>query len=294
VLERVRDPLFPCEVWASAECDALRVPRVLPGDAVPAEGVWLVKPRRGAGGYGIRQFHLANPVPDPAAHYLQEYVTGVPMSAVFVAGAGEPQLLGVTEQLNSVGWLHAGSFRYGGNVGPVELPEATADALARYGAALAWAGGLVGLFGVDFILNTAGVAWPVEVNPRYPASAEVIEHATGRAVMLDHAAGCGTPATDWPVRRNPRRRVVGKAVYYAPWDFDFPADGPWDDWERPFDPRNIPAFADVPAAGSKTEPGGPVLTVLEGGSTPAEVRDRLQSRAKELDRLFDTTEEWSP
>ncbi|QDU19903.1 ATP-grasp domain-containing protein [Urbifossiella limnaea] len=286
VLERVRDPLFMGEVWWSAEGDAVRVPRVLPGDATPADGTWLVKPVRGAGGYGIRPFHPADPVPDAGQHYLQESVTGVPMSAVFVASAAAVRLLGVTEQLNNVGWLNAGVFRYGGSVGPVELPAATADTLGRFGSALAWAGGLVGLFGVDFIIDAAGVAWPVEVNPRYTGSVEVIEHATGRAVMLDHATAFGAPLGDWPVRRDPRHRGFGKAVYYAPRRFVFPAHGPWDDRGGPFDPWSLPTFADVPAAGSTIEPGWPVFTLMEGGSSAADVRRRLQSRAADLDRIF--------
>ncbi|MFO0800107.1 MAG: ATP-grasp domain-containing protein [Gemmataceae bacterium] len=289
VLERVRDPLFMGEVW-HAEGDAVRVPRVRPGDAVPAGGVWLVKPIRGAGGYGIRQFHPAHPVSDPDGHYLQEHVVGVPMSAVFVAIGGELQCLGVTEQLNRVSWLHAGQFRYGGNVGLVELPAAATDALTRFAAALAWAGGLVGLFGVDFILDAAGAAWPVELNPRYTGSVEVIEQATGRAAIFDHAAACGATSGDRPIRHNPRHRVVGKAIYYAAWDFTFPAEGPWNDWDRPFDPWNIPAFADLPAACSKVEGDWPVLTMFEAGSSAAEVRARLQSRATELDRLFDENE----
>jgi uncharacterized protein len=296
VLERVRDPLFSGELWESAGGESLRVPRVIVEDDPPADGRWLWKYRRGAGGDRIHDYvpDWDEVVPENFEdYYLQEFIAGRPMSALFVAG-GTTQLIGVTEQLVGEACLHAPRFAWAGNVGPVELPEATADALARFGSVLSWAGGLVGLFGVDFILDADGVAWPVEMNPRYPASAEVIEHATGRAVMLDHAAACGIPTGDWPIRGNERHRIVGKAIYYSPWRFDFPPEGPWDDWQGPFDPWTLPAFADVPATGSTIEPGWPVLTMLEGGSTPTEVRARLQSRAAELERLFDITRMWYP
>lgn len=296
VLERVRDPLFPGEVWESAEGDGVRVPRVVVEDEAPAYGRWLWKYRRGSGGDRVHDY-----VPDwdevvPEVlddFYLQEFIPGRPMSAVFAAGA-TTRLLGVTEQLVGEAWLHARRFAWAGNVGPVELPPATAGALVRFGAALAWAGGLGGLFGIDFILDADGVAWPVEVNPRYPASAEVIELATGRAVMLDHADACGSPTGDRPTRRHQQPRIVGKAIFYSPWRFDFPPEGPWEDGQHPFEPWNLPAFADVPATGSAIEPGWPVLTILEAGSTPAEVRARLQSRAVDLDQLFDTTRMWYP
>ncbi len=284
VLDVVRDPFFPSRVWPHTD-RPVRCPAVLNADAAPTAPGWLQKPRRGAGGDGIRPYHPADPPLAPEALYLQQVVTGTPMSALLNAAEGGAFLLGVTEQLVGEPWLHAPPFRYAGNITYSDLPETVESELSVFGAALVWAGGLVGLFGVDFVFD-GRVAWPVEVNPRYPASAEVIEHATGRAVMTDHAVGCGAADGDWPVRRSPRHRVVGKAVYYAPHRITFPAAGPWDDWERPFDPWNLPAFADVPDPGGTTEPGWPVLTMLEGGSTPAAVRARLQSRAADLDRLF--------
>lgn len=283
VLNLVRQPTFPARAWPYDD-EAVRCPAVRPGEDPPRSGAWLVKPRRGAGGDGIRPFRPAAPPPAPALVYYQEFVPGAAMSAVFVGGGGEARLLGVTEQLVGEPCLHAGRFRYAGNVGPVELPEATAGALGAFGRALARRGGLVGLFGVDF-QYAAGVAYPVEVNPRYPASAEVIEHATGHAVMRDHAAGCTAPGGVRAIRPPGPHRVVGKAVYYAPHRITFPAAGPWDGG-GPFDPWRLPAFADIPAPGSTIEPGWPVLTLLEAGSTPAAVRARLQSRAADLDRLF--------
>jgi hypothetical protein len=80
---------------------------------------------------------------------------------------------------------------------------------------------------------------------------------------------------------------VGKAVYYAPSPLTFPQSGPWDaDLVGAFDPWRLPGFADIPAPGSVIEAGSPVLTFFATGSTPPEARERLQSRAAELDRLF--------
>ena len=203
------------------------------------------------------------------------------MSALFLAARGDATLIAVTEQLVGDPWLHARRFQYAGNVGPVTLPEATELALWTFGRTVARHGGLVGLFGVDF-QYAAGVAYPVEINPRYTASVEVIEHATAAALMAAHRTACEGGG----VRRKPPtpHRVVGKAVYYAPFPITFPAAGPWDD--DAFDPWRLPPFADVPDPGSRIEPGWPVFTLFEAGSSPAAVRARLQSRAAELDARF--------
>ncbi len=85
VLERVRDPLFPGEVWESAKGDALRVPRTFVEGLRPANGLWLRKSRRGAGGDGIYP-HTAAQHPIREHEHVQEFVPGQAMSAVFVAG----------------------------------------------------------------------------------------------------------------------------------------------------------------------------------------------------------------
>ena len=68
--------------------------------------------------------------------------------------------------------------------------------------------GLVGLFGVDLILRD-GEPWPVEVNPRYTASVEVLELALGTSAAWPSIA---RPATRLPLRTlgppRRRRRVV--------------------------------------------------------------------------------------
>ena len=52
------------------------------------------------------------------------------------------------------------------------------DDLARLGQVLAAGCGIRGLFGVDCVEENS-VFWPVEINPRYTASVEVLEYASG-------------------------------------------------------------------------------------------------------------------
>ncbi|WP_439620236.1 ATP-grasp domain-containing protein [Gemmata sp.] len=266
-LERVRDPhqLFPALAAAG-----FAVPMLVPRDApCPVTGLWLRKPIRSGGGLDIR---FARPGESATPnHIFQEFIDGRPLSAV----CGESAVLtGVTEPLAGEPWLHARDFAYCGNVGPVPTDRNLEGELLNLYRALVADVGLRGLFNVDFILRDGRVV-PIEVNPRYSASTEVLEHALGRSVFVPLP----------PRRTGPQS--VGKAIYYAPHDLSFPASGPWDaDLAAPFDPWRLPAYADVPAPGTVVPSGHPVISIFAPGQSAAECRERLQSRARELDLLF--------
>jgi predicted ATP-grasp superfamily ATP-dependent carboligase len=275
VLEQVRDPF---RLTAILHGKAFAAPPVLPATHTPPDpALWLRKSFHSAGGLGVR-FADASDEPSTSAYY-QQYIDGMPMSALFNTMANKTRLLGITEQLVGVPWLHARPFRYGGNLGPVELPADVTSDLIMMGYRVQIAAGIRGLWGADFVLAD-GVPWVVEVNPRYTAGLEVIEQGIGIAVGFDPDGG---PPPETP----PATRIVGKAIYFAPHRITFPPTGPWDnDLSGPYDPCRLPGFADIPEAGEVIEAGWPVLTFFTTGSTPAECRERLQSRAADLDRLF--------
>lgn len=273
VVERVRDPFTLLVAKPQA---APVIPR---GESCPSESRWLRKPLRSAGGLGIRSAHPGE-VASPN-HYFQEFIDGISMSALYCGTT----LLGVTEQLIGEPWLHARPFAYCGNIGPVEAPESLLEAREL---------ALRGVWGIDFV-RTHNRAVAVEVNPRYTAGVEVIEQATGVSVFrapseFSQNVKMGKVST-WKLLQTEARSAtqfrVGKAIYYAPHAIRFPPSGPWDaDLAGEFDPWRLPDFADIPDPGTRIEAGSPVLTFFAQGSTPAEVRDRLQSRASELDQLF--------
>lgn len=283
VLARVRDP-YAARGFAT--------PRVVPvGAPCPTEGRWLRKPLRSGGGLGIRTAQpgeAASPL-----HYFQEFAEGAPMSAQFVSDPSATHwtetthLNGITEQLIGEPWLHATGFAYCGNVGPIELTqELSADIWIR-GLRINETVGMRGLWGLDFILHNNTVC-PVEVNPRYTAAVEVLDLSWQCSLVWAHC-DCFTSAHALAKYKRWQRcdTPVGKAIYYAPHALTFPHSGPWDaDLAGDFDPWRVPGFADIPDAGARVEAGHPVLTFFARGNSPADVRERLQSRAAELDALF--------
>jgi predicted ATP-grasp superfamily ATP-dependent carboligase len=277
-LRRVRSPVELCDALREA---GLPCPAVRPSDdAPPLDGRWLVKPLAGAGGSGIRPWSgRARPAVPSRPFYWQEFIAGESCAAVYVGDGRTARLLGVTRQLVGEPWLHAAPFHYCGSVGPLPLSPALRQAFTDVGAALGRAFGLRGLFGVDGVLRD-GVPYPVEVNPRYTASVEVLEYAAGLRALALHRHAFDTEAPV-PLPAEPAG-VVGKAILFAQAPLRFPDQGPWVDASGGAD--IMPAFADVPHAGDPIEAGRPILTLFARAGTMAECLDQLRRLAADLDR----------
>lgn len=290
VVERVREPVwFDCMRQVG-----VRLPR-LAGEAAregAGEGVretaprWLLKPRRGSGGLDVR-FWKPGESFDRNKYYLQEFISGIPASAVFIGIERGTALVGASRQLIGTAWLHATRpFQYAGSIGPFRNASLLGE-LELLGQIIGPAFGLLGLFGVDFIYDGAHV-WPVEVNPRYPASVEILERASGHPVLADHAAVFDPDLVSKMSRTNgvPQDGSHGKAILFAEHDIVFPKDGPW---MAAFDHHladvDMP-FADIPAPGQTIARGDPVLTFFARGETASDCENELRKIAADLDRVL--------
>ena len=84
--------------------------------------------------------------------------------------------------------------------------RAQADAIARVAAS---AFGLVGVGGVDFV-DDGRVMHPIEVNPRWTASMELVERARGLSVFGAHARACTSGALPAADDARPRRSCTAR------------------------------------------------------------------------------------
>jgi predicted ATP-grasp superfamily ATP-dependent carboligase len=267
VCAAVRDPVRLSACLAGAR---IAHPPCTLDPAAACDGQWLAKPLRGAGGFGIRRW-------DGAARfrrgrdYLQRHVEGDSRSAVFVGDGREAMLLGVTEQLVGLAAFHAGAFVYCGSLGPL-APDAKLEAQwRRIGTALAGCFALHGLFGVDAI-ERAGEVQPVEVNPRYTASVEVLERATGVAALALHRAGCEGTFARMPA---PVSASFGKAYLFAPEDLIVPET----DALLAGAAVGGCEIADRPPAGTRVLRRHPIMTLLVKGRSLEDCRERLMAAA---------------
>ena len=231
---------------------------------------WVRKSYRSSGGLGVS---WATDLTSRPGTYLQEFVPGRSLSAAVCSGE-TTDLLGVTEQLVGTSWLHAGAFQYAGSIGLLPNQPDWADKLASMLDAVASAGNLQRNWGIDFVESGDELVL-IEINPRYTASVEVVEHAGGGAALAGRR--------EWYFRKD----VVGKAVYYAPYALRFPEVAAIERAiEVAADPWALPEYADIPAVGSVIDAGRPVLSFFERAVDVEACREALKRRAAELDALF--------
>lgn len=267
-LRRVRDPLLLQETLKS---HGLPFPETRPAEqGFRAAGRWLAKTYADSSGSGVS--HWSN----GAAGYAQRRIDGQPGSALF---AGET-LLGVSRQLVGESWTGAAEFQYCGSLAPWPLPLSARQQIKQIGKALCRELELQGLFGVDFVCD-GEQAWPVEVNPRYPASVEVLELAFPIQAIDWHLSTCTASGLQplEPPREVDPATVLGKAIWFAEQSVQVTEENT--DWAL-----SQLDLADVPVAGTRIEPGQPVLTVRAEAWNSDELIATLQRRLEEVATRF--------
>ena len=272
VLRRVRDPKTLADAFAQR---GIRAPHVVTSEMereTRAVAQWLIKPRASGGGHGVRLWHQDEPI--TRGHYLQELVEGVSGSVVFVAAGGRGVALGASRQLVGESVFGVSGFRYCGNIMSSSIGEDMAvSAVALVDAAVA-AFPLVGVGSIDFVATDAGLH-PVEVNPRWSASMELVERSRGISMFSVHADACARGVLSQFDLRQPlgTSGAHGKAIVFARRDV---VVGDTRGWLADSNVR------DVPREGDRIEAGQPICTVFAVASDDASCHALLVERAERI------------
>lgn len=199
---------------------------------------------------------------------------------VFVAAGGRAVPLGVSRQLAGEPAFGATGFRYCGNIlaasgdTPFQQDEALVPAACALAAAMAEAFGLVGVNGIDF-MACEGVPSPIEVNPRWCGSMDLVERAYGISIFDAHAAACAggrLPRFNLAQARQ-GSGAVGKAIVFARADVAMGDTRPW---------LADATVHDVPHPGERIAAGRPVCTVYAAGAEAAACHAALVARAERV------------
>jgi predicted ATP-grasp superfamily ATP-dependent carboligase len=210
---------------------------------------WLVKRVGGAGGGHIR------PARDAGArlptlsrvHYFQRVVAGRSMSVLFVADGARFRIIGYNDL-----W-HAGvrgadaPFLYGGALGAAVPGTRIAAQVGVALERLVSATGLVGLNGLDFIVDEHEHVQVLEINPRPTATLDLYDADCDGGLFEWHLSAC-RGVLPRAVQRTGIARAT--AVVYAAQPLRVPDDLVWPEWA-----------SDRPRPGIWISLGAPVCTV---------------------------------
>lgn len=259
--------------------------------------IYLKKPRLSGGGQQISWYQATtasykNRTPSSDPHdpnwYWQKYVYGFSMGAVFIAANGKATLWGITHPLFGRKWPtgtvvlppepiiegQRADVDYAGSIGPVKLAAWIQMEIEHIGQTIARLGKLLGIFGVDLVIEPgAKRIYVIEVNPRWTASVEILERATGLNAFQLHRAACETgtiPAKISPPAGTTWWTQHGKLVVYSdePWTIS-PATS--EQWLADADDNHWPNIADIPRPGELIPAGAPICTVFARGQSLKDV-----------------------
>jgi predicted ATP-grasp superfamily ATP-dependent carboligase len=225
---------------------------------------WLVKRTGAAGGNHVKPAsprHRARP-----GRYFQKWQSGRTLSVLFAADGRNARVIGFNEQWTA-GIAQCAPFCYGGAVGGIALPAALRARIATLLGRLTRATGLVGLNGLDFILDAGGEPHILEINPRPTATIDLYEADFAQGLLAYHLRACRGELPDIRQPHRPRAH----AIVYAAQALRVPARMPWPQW-----------CTDIPESGSVVPAGAPVCSVHADASSSVQARDMAMARRESM------------
>ncbi len=271
----VRSPQVWTEVLEAHGFPVLPVCRQLPPGANPRE--WLEKPIASGGGRSIR---WASGERAGRRCFFQKHKPGPSWGAVFVAGPRKVRLVGVTRQWLGGEVRGTHPYQYAGSSGPVVLDDCHRRGLEARASAVAAAGGLRGWFGIDLV-GEPGEWCIVEINPRYPASLEVLELASGKTWWTDHVAAFLEDRDPGPKMAAASSGAAAKRILYAPTNLT--AQAVLAAVDQTASTFGVSA-ADLPHSDVSFRPGAPMVTLLCRSSSREDVEATISEAAEYLIR----------
>jgi predicted ATP-grasp superfamily ATP-dependent carboligase len=265
-VERFLDKL---EIQRFFEGLEVPVPPLAGSDRFPA----MVKPRRGAGGWrnavvktaeDLRRWEEAWP---DVPYIAQHLVDGIPSSVSCVADGRRARAVAVNRQILRGEGESAHGFA--GSVTPFAHPLAAE--MVAVAERIAAASGCVGSVGVDFMAGEK--PWAIEINPRFQATVDTVEMATGENVFALHMDACRGVI---PEARPQARQIAVRRILFAERDMRLDAD------------LSVlaPRIADIPWPGTEFEEGHAVVRVFGCGRTEAAAFESLEQNTAAVRRLI--------
>jgi hypothetical protein len=224
----------------------------------------ILKPVRGCRGAGIKRIddmgQLRTAIDELGAderHIVQDFIVGDSFNINFLANGNSAVPILVSKQL----FEDRQNFVYSGNVGPVHLEglDEFVEGCTRFLEGF----NLKGIVGIDFMRDSRGEFYFIEMNPRIQGSFEVVEDSLGLNLFEYYFKALNGEITEPP---RPKR-VAGKNIVTTVCDCRAPnLDG-------------MGFVRDIPYENALINAGSPICTVVATGGTASDVETKLDEEA---------------
>lgn len=261
--------------------DKLEIQRFFEGLGVPVpplgKGAYpaMIKPRRGAGGWrntivNSEEEEQAWEAAWPDVPYItQQLVGGIPASVSCIANGTEAVCVAANEQLLRGEGVSAHGFC--GSLTPYRHP--LTERMLEVGRQIAAASGCLGSVGIDFMLDRDSV-WAIEINPRFQATLDTVEMATGYNLFSMHVDACRGIL---PVLPPDKLQTAVRRILFTDRDIVIRED---------LSPL-APAIADIPWPGTHIEEGHAVVSVYGWGANREEALWMLDNHITTVRRYME-------
>jgi predicted ATP-grasp superfamily ATP-dependent carboligase len=237
----------------------------------------LVKPKYGSGGFHSRILGTEKDVDRYSMHHhfspespvlIQELIHGTDASVSLLCSGDASIAVSINEQLIGLAELGKGRTKaYCGNIVPLKAPKKQIKKLVTIAESMGTSLELVGSNGIDFVIDSKGPAFFMEINPRFQATIEALELVSNLNVVTQHIdAWKGTLLAKRPILRGYCTRLI----VYAKRTCKIP------------NLSNIPGIVDIPMPGSVAERGDPICTV----NHVADSRDKALAGAWDITKTI--------
>lgn len=225
-------------------------PELISEDSYPL----MVKPVKGSGGWRNRIIHND----DEKAAWVQEFhevprifqqiVEGIPASVSCLCNGKQAIAVAVNEQ--QLRGTEDAPYGFSGCITPITHPKV--EEMILYAEKAARQSGCIGSIGVDFVLSKD--VWAIEINPRFQATVDTVEMATGCNLFKLHVQAFSGKI---PERRPGTRRFAARSILFSDSDIVVKKDLT----------HFAPSVADIPWPGTRFEKGNAIVSVFGHGST---------------------------
>lgn len=222
---------------------------------------WLFKAEQGEGGVNVFWANQSQLTGARKKGYWQRYISGKPMSVLFLADGKQGQIIGVHRQLTE--GQNDQPFLFAGVIAEPDFSVLHRRQLQRWRDLLADRYNLIGLNSLDFILADDKI-WLLEINARPSASLQLYS----AELVSAHIAACLGKNDE--VRYNKKIYNAYKIVF-ADCALKIPPGFFWPEW-----------VCDRPVAQARIAVGQPLCSLVASGDQVASIIFKLAVKERQL------------